>query len=151
MIQNLIIWHSFFENIVSGIQHFYICPDIPVDIIRVLFNFRFSNRNTSRRSQSQQNLAKNIAHFTIQFRSKNPTHFTNLSLLDTENNMLPQHSQKPFWLWKFSSKHVSVWCQKKYLHCTISWRPKTAFLKHFEKKCLYISLYLLQKIFVPET
>ena len=26
----------------------------------------------------------------------NLTHFTNLNSLDTENNMLPQHSQKPF-------------------------------------------------------
>ena len=56
--------------------------------------------------------SKKITHFIIQFRSKNLTHFTNLNSLDIENNMLPQHSQKPFWLYKFSSKHVSVWCQK---------------------------------------
>ena len=31
------IWNSFFENIISGIQRFYICPDVPVDIIRVFF------------------------------------------------------------------------------------------------------------------
>ena len=74
----------------------------------------------------------------------------NVSLLDMENNMLPQYSQNPFWLYKFSSKHVSVWCQKKYLHSTISWRPRTAFLKHFESKFLYICLYLLKKMFVPE-
>ena len=43
----------------------------------------------------------------------------------------------------FSSKHISDWCQKKYLHSTISWRRRTAFLKHFESKCLYISIYLL--------
>ena len=56
--------------------------------------FRFS----SRKSQSQQKLAKKITHFTIQFRSKCLTHFTNLNSLDIENNMLPQHIQKPFWL-----------------------------------------------------
>ena len=56
--------------------------------------------------------SKKITHFIIQFRSKNLTHFTNLNSLDTENNMLPQHGQKPFWLYKFPSKHVSVWCQK---------------------------------------
>ena len=60
-------------------------------------------------------------------------------------------SQKPLWLYKFSSKHVSVWCQKKHLHCTISWRSKTAFLKHFENKCLYISVYLHKKSFVLTT
>ena len=62
-----------------------------------LFNFRFC----SRKSQSQQKLAKNITHFTIQFRSKNPTHFTNLYSLDIENNMLSHYSQKLFWLQSF--------------------------------------------------
>ena len=39
--------------------------------------------------------------------------------------MLPQHSQKPFRLYyQFSSKHISVWCQKKHLHSTFSWHPK---------------------------
>ena len=49
-----------------------------------LFDFRFSSRN----SQSQQKLAKKIAHFTIQFRLKNITHFTNLDSLDIENDVL---------------------------------------------------------------
>ena len=100
MIQNLIIWNSFFENIISDITYFDICP------------------------------AEKITHFTIQFRSKKP-HFANLSSLDID--------------YKFYSKHVSVWCHKRYLHCSISWRPRTAFLKYFESKCLYISLYLLKK------
>ena len=38
--------------------------------------------------------------------------------------MPPEHNQKPFWLYKIFSKHVSVWCQKKHLHCTISWCPE---------------------------
>ena len=58
----------------------------------LFINFRFSNRN----SQSQQKLAKNITHFTKQFCSKNLTHFTNLNSTDIRNNMLLQHSQKPF-------------------------------------------------------
>ena len=54
-----------------------------------------------------------ITHFTIQFCSKNLTHSKNLNLLNIENNLLPQHSQKLFWLYKsVNSKHVSVWCQK---------------------------------------
>ena len=87
------VWKSFLENIICSIQLFYIRSNIPVDI-RVVFDIRFS----SRKSQSQQKLAKKISHFTIQFRSKNLTHFMNLNSLDVENNMLPQHSQKPFWL-----------------------------------------------------
>ena len=61
-------------------------------MFRVPFTFRFS----SKKSQSQQKLAKKIAHFTIQFRSRNITHFTKLDSLDVENNMLSQYSQKPF-------------------------------------------------------
>ena len=35
------------------------------------------------------NFSKSQADFTIQFRSKNLTHFTSLNPLDIENNMLP--------------------------------------------------------------
>ena len=107
MNQNLIIWIFFKKNIISGIQRFYFCADVSVDIVRVFFNFRFS----SRKSQSQQKVAKKITFYnTVSF--KNLTHFTNLRSLDIENNMLPLQSQKPFWLYKSSIKHVSVLCQK---------------------------------------
>ena len=36
-LQNLIFGILFFKNIISGIQHFYIYPHVPVDIIRVFF------------------------------------------------------------------------------------------------------------------
>ena len=75
--------------------------------------------------KARKKLPKKITHFAMQFRSKNLTHFMNLNSLDIENNMLPQHSKKSFGLhYKFSSKHVSVWLQKKHLHSTISWCPK---------------------------
>ena len=57
-----------------------------------LFDFRFSGI----KSQRKRKLAEKITHFTIQFRIKSLTHFMNLNLLDIENNMLPQCSQKPF-------------------------------------------------------
>ena len=82
---------------------------------------------------------------------KNPAHFTKINSRDIENNMLPQHSQEPFWLYKFFRKYVSVWYQKKYLRCAISWCPRTAFMKHFESKCLYISIHLLKRIFLSKT
>ena len=75
------IWNSFFENINSGIQIFYIRPLVPVGIIRDIFNFRFSKR----KSQSQQKLAKKFTHFTIQFLSKNLTHLISTSLTLTTN------------------------------------------------------------------
>ena len=80
------------------------------------FDFRFSRK----KSQSQQNLLIKITYVAIQVCSKHLTHFMNLNTLDTENNMLPKHRQKFFSLYKIFRKHVSVWCQKKHLHCTIS-------------------------------
>ena len=67
-------------------------------------NFRFS----SKMSQSQQKLAKRITLFTIQFWSKSITHFSNLNSLDIENKMLPQHNQKPFWLYVCIFLYISV-------------------------------------------
>ena len=74
------------------------------------FNFKFS----SKKSQNEQKLTKRIRQFTIQFRPKHLTHFMNRNSLDVVNNMPPQSSQKPFWIYKFSSKHVSIWCQKNF-------------------------------------
>ena len=62
-------------------------------------DFRFS----SKKSQIQEKLAKKITYCTINFRSENLIHFTNFNSLD----MLPQHTQKPFSLYKFSSKHLA--------------------------------------------
>ena len=81
----------FFENITSGIQHFYISPDVPIDTTRrsnwhhqiFFLDFRFS----SRKSQSQQKLVKKITHFTIQFRStilRTATHLT-LKIVSSRN------------------------------------------------------------------
>ena len=114
---------------------------------KFLFDFRFSRQ----KSQSQQKLLTKITYFIIHVRSKHLIHFTNLNSVDNENNMLPNHCQKSFSLYKCFKKHVSVWCQKKHLHCTISWHPRTEFLKHFGSKCLHISVYLTKKIFVPKT
>ena len=49
-------------------------------------------------SDCHQKQAKKITHFTIQFRSKNLTHFTNLNSLNIIRNILMQHSQKPYLL-----------------------------------------------------
>ena len=73
----------------------------------IFFNFRFSIR----KSQSKQKLTKKINHLTIQLLSKNLAHFTNLNSHDIEKYMLPQHSQKPFSLYKFSKKEFG-WRKK---------------------------------------
>ena len=83
----------------------------------------------SQQSQSQQKLTKNITHFTIQFRSKNLSHFMNLNFLDVENNIPLQCIQKPFWLYKFSSKKVSVRFQKKIFALHYFLTPKNGILE----------------------
>ena len=130
-----LFWKYFFEH-TTFLRTFQWTSEFFLD-------FRFS----SRKSQSQQKLAKKITDFSIRFNSKHLTYFINLNSLDIEHNMLPKHNKKPFSLCKFSSKHVSVWCQKKKLQWTISWHPRTAIFKHFERKCLYISVYLFKKKF----
>ena len=73
----------------------------------------FDFRLCSKKSPNQQKLAKQVTHFTIKFRSKNLAHFTNLNSLNIIKNILPRHSQNPYSLYKFSSKNVSGWSQKK--------------------------------------
>ena len=90
--------------------------------------------------------SKTINHFTIKFCSKNLAHFTNFISLNIVKKHTPQHSQKSYSLYKFSRKHVSGCSQKKHLYCTISRRPKEAFSKHLETKCLYVPVYLRRKI-----
>ena len=58
-------------------------------------------------SQSQEKLATNITYFTIQFWSKNVTHFTNINSLNIIKNRIPQYNQKPFSFYIFSCKPVS--------------------------------------------
>ena len=122
------IWNFFSENIVLGIQLFHIRQHVPLNIIRDFFKFQISWQKVSKPTITSE---KNT-HFTKQLHSKNLTHFANLNPLDIENKILPQHSQNTFSLYKCSSKDVSVWCQKKHLHCPISGRSRTAFLNYFE-------------------
>ena len=106
MIQNLIFGIPFLKISFQAYNLFIFVHSLWWTVF--IFNFRFSSRN----SQSQQKLGKKVTYFTIQFRSKNLTHLTKLNSLDIENNTLLQHSQKPFSLYRFLSKYISVWCRK---------------------------------------
>ena len=74
------------------------------------YHFRFSSRMSS---QSQQNLAKNITHFTIPFCSKNLTYFTNLNCFNIVKKIFPQHSKKPAHFTKFPANMFLVVVKKK--------------------------------------
>ena len=106
----------------------------------------FHSRFSSKKPQSWQKVAKKDHSFYNTVLLK--IHFMNLNSLNIVKKIPPQHSQRPYSLYKFSSKHVSGWRQKKHLHCTISRRRRTAFLKHLESKCLYIPVYLCSEIYV---
>ena len=66
---------------------------------------------------------------TVSLKKLHRTYLTSLNII---KDILQQHSEKPYSLYKFSRKAVSFWCQIKHLHCTISMHPKTAFLKHLK-------------------
>ena len=90
-----------------------------------------------------------ITYFTIQFQSKSVTHFTNLNSLDILKWYASATQPKTFL--EILQQTCFAWCQKKHLQYTISWRPRTTFLMHFESKCLRIFVYLRKKIFIPKT
>ena len=73
------------------------------------FNFRFS----SRKSQSQQKLAKRIIHCSTSFRSKYLTYFTSLNILSIVKNILPQHSGIPTHFKHFPANMFLVGVRKK--------------------------------------
>ena len=114
---------------------------------RISSKFFFDLKFSRKKSQSQQKLSIKITYFAIQACSKH-IHFTNLNSLDIENNMLPKHCQKSFWLYKFFRKHVSVWWQKNI--CTApfldtqelhSWRTLKA------NACIFLFIYLRKCLF----
>ena len=125
MIQNLIFGILFLKILFRACIFFIFASTFQWTSSEVFLNFRFSSRN----SQSQQKLAKKITHFTIKFRAKNLSYFMNLNSVDIENNMHPQHSQKPFWL--FQQTCFGFVSEKKFA------------LHHFltSKNCIYEALW----------
>ena len=100
-------------------------------------NFRFS----SRKSQSQQKLEERSLILQYSFAQKTSlilrtsTHLTSKIICSRNTTKYLSFnlvSEKTFALSHFLT-------------------GKSAFLKHFESKCLYISAYLRKKMFVPET
>ena len=120
-------------------------PHVSLDIVRLFFYSRFS----SRKSQSQKKKQKILLN--TDFAQKTSLILLNLTSFTLKVTCSPNTAKSFLAVYKFFSKHVSVCCQKKHLHCTISWRPRTAFSKHFESKCQYISVYPPKKNFVSKT
>ena len=144
-IQHLIFVILFLKILFRAYNFFIFVHTLQWLLSECLFYSKFS----SKESRSQERLAKKITHFTIQFRSKTSlllrasTHFTlNIKCSRNTAKNLSHFTNFPANMFLFDAR-----C---HLHCTISWRPSTtAFLMHFESKCLYISVYLSKKIFFP--
>ena len=69
--------------------------------------------------------------------------------------LLPQHSQRPYTLYKFSSKHVSDWCQKKHwqtppfldaqeLYSWSTWKVNVCIFQYISERKLFFSFYLVR-------
>ena len=141
------------QNLISGIlflkifwtYNFFIFVHM-FQSISEFFYFRFS----SKKSQSQQKMTKKrplILHDS--FAKKKLILWTSTHLIlkiicssNTTKNLSD--------LTDFPANMFLFGVRQKHLHFTISWRPRTAFLKHFERKCLHISVYFRKNIFVPE-
>ena len=141
MIQNLIFFFFFFEDIisVSGIQLFYIHPHVSVDIIRVFFNFLIFQQKVSKPTKTSEKV--HSLYNTVLLKKSH-------SFYEPQLTQHSQHNQNLFSLCKFSNQHFSIWCQKKTFALHHFLTPKNCIL---ESKCLYIFAYLGKEAFVPET
>ena len=97
------------------------------------------------RLKANKNYQKDHLFYNTVSLKKNPS-FYNPQLSQFILATQPKNS-----LYKFSSKHVFGWYQKKHLNYTIPRRPRTTFSKHLESKCLYIPVDLRKKFFTSET
>ena len=145
MIQNVIFGILLLEISFRayGIPLFYIRPDVAADIFRVFLNFRFSSTN----SQRQGNLGKKIADFTIQFRQRNITHFMNRDSLGTEKICCRNTAKYLFDFKDFPADMFLLSVRENIYTTPFLDAQELQFLKHFESKCLYISVYLRKKMF----
>ena len=140
MIQNLIFNAFFFENIFSGIQSFYIRPQVPVDIISVFF---LTSDILAESLKVSKNYRKRSLILQYSFAQK-----TSLILRTSthiENNMVLQYSQNLSEFTKISQQTCFCLVSEKTFALHRFLTPKTAFLKHFESKCPFISVYLRKK------
>ena len=133
MIQNRIFVILFLKILYSptlsnGHHHSFFVPDFLAESLKA------NNKNQQERSLILQ----------LSF-SRNLTHITNLNSLDIENNMLSKH------LSYFTDFPANMFLFGIRKNICDSLTPRSAFLKHFESKCLHIYVYLPEKMFVPKT
>ena len=105
------IWNSFFENIISAYSVFIFVHTFQWTS-SFFFNFQIFKSKVSKPTKTREKW--HSIYNTVSL--KKPHSFLQISTHLTLKIIWSgkQHSQKPFWLYTISSKHVCVSCQKKH-------------------------------------
>ena len=113
--------------------------------------FFFNLRSSSGKSQSQEKLTK-ISHILkYSFPQKTSLILWTSTYLTLKIIYSRNASKNLSEFTNVLAKMFLFGVSTKYFHCIICWRPRTAFWKCLESKRLYISIYLLKKLFVSQT
>ena len=136
MIQNLIFVILFLKIFFRA---YNLSPHVPVDIIRVFFIPEFVAENL----KANKNQPKRSLILQYSFAQKTSLILRTSTLI--ENNMVLQYSQNLSGFTKISQQTCFCLVSEKTFALHRFLTPKTAFLKHFESKCPFISVYLRKK------
>ena len=105
------IWNSFFENIISAYSVFIFVHTLQWTS-SFSFNFQIFKHKVSKPTKTREKWHSIYNTVSLKKRHSFLQISTHLTLKMIWSGK--QHSQKPFWLYTISSKHVSVSCQKKH-------------------------------------
>ena len=150
------LWNSFFENIISDIQLFYIRSNVPVNIIRAFLISDLLAEILKAKT--------NLSFYNTVLLKKTSLILRTSTRLALGITCSRKKSQKPFWVYNFSdlAKFIYFLLRFQKTTTTITTKKQKPFaLHHFlkAKNCIpvciflyiFISVYLLEKMFVPET
>ena len=128
-------------------QHFYICRDVPVDIVSffLISDYLAEGLRANKNQQTKSHIFQYGFAQETSLISRTLTHLT-LKIVCSHNTAkkLSDFTNFPANMFLFGiRKNI---CTTPFLDA-----QELQFLKHFESKCLHISIYLLKKSFVSET
>ena len=133
MIQNLIFVILFLK---------ILFPQVPMDIINFFIPVFAAENLKANKNQRKRSL---ILQYS--FAQKTSLILRISTLLKLKITCSQNTAKKLSQFTNFPANMFLFGVRKK----SISWLPGTTFLKHFESKCLYISVYLPKKMFVSKT
>ena len=109
-----------------------------------MFSFQSFQQKVSKPTKT----SKKIAYFTVQFRSKNFPHFTNLNSLNIVKSILLRHCQKPYFT-NFPAKMFLVGLKTKFAQQHYPEMSKNYILKELGKQISVYSCISPQGNFSP--